>query len=44
MNFIAKHIPDLNATITSALEADPELRQLYVDDAEAAEVIDMAKN
>ncbi|ATW15722.1 DNA polymerase III subunit alpha [Chlamydia trachomatis] len=43
VNFIAKHIPDLNATITSALEADPELRQLYVDDAEAAEVIDMAK-
>ena len=36
VNFIAKRIPDLNATISSALEADPELRQMYVDDAEAA--------
>ncbi|QYC71842.1 DNA polymerase III subunit alpha [Chlamydia suis] len=43
VNFIAKRIPDLNATISSALEADPELRQMYVDDAEAAEIIDMAK-
>lgn len=42
VNTIAKHIPELNATLAKSLETDPDLHQLYIDDVEAAQVIDMA--
>ncbi|CRI45028.1 DNA polymerase III subunit alpha [Chlamydia pneumoniae] len=42
VNHIAKHIPDLNTTLSKALETDPDLHQLYINDAESAQVIDMA--
>lgn len=42
VNQIAKHIPELHATLTKALETDPNLYELYTHDAEASQVIDMA--
>lgn len=42
VNLIAKHIPELNATLTKALETDPQLHELYTNDTDAAQVIDMA--
>ncbi|EPP34695.1 DNA polymerase III, alpha subunit [Chlamydia ibidis] len=42
VNQIAKHIPELNATLSKALESDPELHELYLSDPEAKQVLDMA--
>ncbi|SPN73785.1 DNA polymerase III subunit alpha,DNA polymerase III subunit alpha,DNA polymerase III, alpha subunit,Bacterial DNA polymerase III alpha subunit [Chlamydia serpentis] len=42
VNHIAKHIPDLNTTLSKALETDPDLYQLYINDSECTQVIDMA--
>lgn len=42
VDHIAKHIPELNTTLAKALETDPHLNELYTNDAEAAQVIDMA--
>ncbi|ANH78468.1 DNA polymerase III subunit alpha [Candidatus Chlamydia sanziniae] len=42
VNYIAKHIPELNTTLAKALETDSDLHQLYIDDSESAQVLDMA--
>lgn len=43
VNHLARHIPDLNATISKSLEGESDLHQLYTSDPEAAQVIDMAR-
>jgi DNA polymerase-3 subunit alpha len=44
VNEIAKLVPeDPNMTLDKALEIDPDLKQLYQDDAEVRRLLDMAK-
>ncbi len=44
VNEIAKLVPEeLNITLDKALEIDPDLKQLYLEDPEVTRLIDMAK-
>ncbi|MEZ5315429.1 MAG: DNA polymerase III subunit alpha [Chlamydiales bacterium] len=44
VNQIAKYIPDdLNMTLEKALEIDPDLYQMYLEDSDAKKIIDLGK-